>query len=356
MAVITYKWPNCDGGLIFDPESQKFHCEYCLSYFSEEELQNNAPSSENETRSSEQTQETQESPDTTVIYTCPSCGAEVVTDETTAATFCFYCHNPVVLSGKLDGKFRPDQVVPFQIDRDTAVNEFLKWAHKKKFVPRNFYSEKQLEKITGVYFPYWITDGDVYADLNTVCTRVRSWRSGDTQYTETSYFDVHRSGNIHFSDMTANALQHENLKLIEGIQPFDYSTVKEFHPSFLSGFQAEKRNIEKEQLRESMERCMAQYSNALLRDSINNYNSVRETGFICNVQNTSWRYLLLPVWVLTYKAHNKKIYTYMMNGQTGKLCGKLPIDFKRLAALFGIVSGGIILLSMLGSLLGGVFG
>ena len=151
MAVITYKCPNCDGGLIFDPESQKFHCEYCLSYFSEEELQNNAPSSEDETRSSEQTQEAPVSPDTTVIYTCPSCGAEVVTDETTAATFCFYCHNPVVLSGKLDGNYRPDQVVPFQIDRDTAVNEFLKWARKKKFVPRNFYSKKQLEKITGVY-------------------------------------------------------------------------------------------------------------------------------------------------------------------------------------------------------------
>ena len=44
----------------------------------------------------------------------------------------------------------------------------------------------------------------------------------------------------------------------------------------------------------------------------------------------------------------------MMNGQTGKLCGKLPIDFKRLAVLFGIVSGSIILLSML-TLLGGVF-
>ena len=50
MAVITYKCPNCDGGLIFDPESQKFHCEYCLSSFSEEELQNNAHSSEDETR------------------------------------------------------------------------------------------------------------------------------------------------------------------------------------------------------------------------------------------------------------------------------------------------------------------
>ena len=353
MAVITYKCPNCDGGVVFDPESQKFHCEYCLSYFSEEELLQAVPAQESETKPPEQAVE---AADTTVVYTCPSCGAEVVTNETTAATFCFYCHNPVVLSGKLDGKFRPDQVVPFQIDRDTAVNEFLKWAHKKKFVPRNFYSEKQLEKITGVYFPYWITDGDVYADLSTVCTRVRSWRSGDTQYTETSYFDVRRSGNIHFSEMTANALQHENFKLIEGIQPFDYSAVKEFHPSFLSGFQAEKRNIEKEQLRESMNRNMAQYANSLLHDSIHNYTSVRETGFHCHVQNTNWRYLLLPVWVLTYKGHNKKIYTYMMNGQTGKLCGKLPIDFKRLAALFGIISGSIFLLGMLAFLSGGVFG
>ena len=103
MAVITYKCPNCDGGLIFDPESQKFHCEYCLSYFSEEELRNNAPASENEAKASEQAQEaqvTQEAPNTSVIYTCPSCGAEVVTDETTAATFCFYCLNPVVLSGR----------------------------------------------------------------------------------------------------------------------------------------------------------------------------------------------------------------------------------------------------------------
>ncbi len=351
MAVITYKCPNCSGGLVFDPESQRFHCEYCLSYFNEEELKRSSPTSDHAEKVSEA-----EAPNTTVVYTCPSCGAEIITDETTAATFCFYCHNPIILSGRLEGKFRPDYVVPFQIDRETAVNEFLKWARKKKFVPRNFYSKKQLEKITGVYFPYWLTDGDVYADLRTVCTRVRRWRSGDTEYTETSYYDVNRSGNIHFSDIVSNALQHENLKLIDGIQPFHYSAAKKFHPSFLSGFQAEKRNIEANQLKESVERAMSQYANTLLRDSIGPYDSVRETGFSCHIQGTSWQYLLLPVWVLTYKTHSKKIYTYMMNGQTGKLCGKLPLDFKRLAALFGIIAGGIILLGVLFALLGGAFG
>ena len=30
----------------------------------------------------------------------------------------------------------------------------------------------------------------------------------------------------------------------------------------------------------------------------------------------SWKYLLVPVWVLTYRGKNDKIYYYAMNGQT----------------------------------------
>ena len=84
MAAITYKCPNCDGGLMFDPSSQKYHCEFCLSDFTQEELDALKPDDSQ-----------------AVLYTCPSCGAQIVTDETTAATFCYYCHNPVVLSGRL---------------------------------------------------------------------------------------------------------------------------------------------------------------------------------------------------------------------------------------------------------------
>lgn len=139
MAAITYKCPNCDGGLIFDPSSQKYHCEFCLSDFTQEEL--DVPEPEDSQA---------------VLYTCPSCGAQIVTDETTAATFCYYCHNPVVLSGKLTGRFAPDYVIPFQIDRDKAKEIFAGWIAKKKYVPDAFYSGRQIETMTGVYFPYWL--------------------------------------------------------------------------------------------------------------------------------------------------------------------------------------------------------
>ena len=38
MAVMSYKCPNCGGGLTFDPKKQKLVCEYCLSEFTEEEM------------------------------------------------------------------------------------------------------------------------------------------------------------------------------------------------------------------------------------------------------------------------------------------------------------------------------
>ena len=167
MAAITWKCPNCGGELVFEPSLQKYQCPYCVSTFTQEELEEMKPaesaehSPEPETAQAEDSH--QEEPETTdadhageaALYSCPSCGAEIITDATTAATFCYYCHNPVVLEGRLSGDFLPDQIIPFQIDRETAVKKFGEFIGKKRFVPKAFYNESQIEKLTGVYYPYW---------------------------------------------------------------------------------------------------------------------------------------------------------------------------------------------------------
>ena len=157
MAVISFKCPNCDGELIFDPETQKYKCEYCGSKFTQAELDALQPAESEETDagaadgSDEAEQETteQQSADTkkkegedggaeAVIYNCPSCGAEIVTDATTAATFCYYCHNPVMLGKRLEGKYLPNKVIPFKISKKEAEKRFLEYVGKKKFVPKAY--------------------------------------------------------------------------------------------------------------------------------------------------------------------------------------------------------------------------
>lgn len=348
MAVISYKCPNCGGEMIFDPESQQYKCEYCVSYFTQEALDalNPAKSNETEERSdgvaaekdTEAAEETQEA----YVYKCPSCGAELVTDATTAATFCYYCHNPVVLEGRVSGEYLPEEIIPFQITKKEAEEKFLEYVGKKKFVPRAFFDKSQIEKLSGIYFPYWMCDCKTEAELTANATKIRTWRSGDTQYTETSFYDIERSGKILLERMTKNALNNEHRLLVEGVQPYRFGERKKFSMGFLSGFQAEKRNMEREAFADEMRKEIHQYSEAMLSDTIQHYNSVmgKKTRFGEMEQN--WKYVMLPAWVLTYKGRNNEVYYYAMNGQTGKVWGRLPIDNGKVAtmcaAIFGVAA------------------
>ena len=194
MEVITYKCPNCGGDLTFDPASGKYKCEYCLSSFTQEEAEKANPKAaealngEDDAAGAQETSDAQKESSTeetkgeteqgeAVVYICPNCGAEIVTDATTAATYCFYCHNPVVLSGRLSGEYMPDFVLPFKISKEQAIEKFLSFARKKRFIPKDFFEKNQVQKMTGVYFPYWIYGGDFETDYMARGRKVRSFRS-----------------------------------------------------------------------------------------------------------------------------------------------------------------------------------
>ncbi|WP_394916544.1 TFIIB-type zinc ribbon-containing protein [uncultured Robinsoniella sp.] len=342
MAVVSYKCPNCGGDLRFDPKTQKYKCEYCLSEFTEEVLHQ-----QEEKESSGQQSAEQESRDG-LVYSCPSCGAQIITDETTAATFCYYCHNPVVLEGKLSGDYKPDQIIPFKVDKKEAVSHFLAYMKKKKFVPKAFFNKDQIEKISGVYFPFWMFECDVMGHMDATATNVRIYRIGDTEFTETRFYNVQREGGLHFEELTKNALNKANRKLVEGVQPFMLNDLQKFSMGYLSGFQAEKRDMEKRDFEDEVRREISDYSKSILKDSISGYTTVKSSNLALDTPSEHWKYILLPVWVLTYKGKDDKMYYYAMNGQTKNICGELPIDYKKVALMFAAIAIPVFLLLLLG--------
>ena len=373
MAVISFKCPNCDGELIFDPATQKYKCEYCVSIFTQEELDSmqREESTEGEVGASfaseeinqATTEEAIESADSksagvnrdsaadAKIYTCPSCGAEIVTDATTAATFCYYCHNPVILGGRLEGTFLPDKIIPFEIPKEEAVKKFLEFVGRKKFVPKAFFSKQQIESISGVYFPYWNYNAKIEGELTGEAKKLRSWTTGNMRYTETKFYNVRRKGVISLTNMTENALQKANADLARGVMPYNFDKMQDFHMGYLSGFFAEKRDIEKDGLESKLQTEARTYAERMMRDTIENYSSVSIANSNMRLRIEDWAYCLLPVWTITYKGRDGKIYYYSMNGQTGEVCGNLPVDKKKLAFVSGAVSVVIFILGLMGGLL-----
>ena len=260
MATIIYKCPNCGGDLRFEPQEQNFQCEYCLSAFSKEQMENSV---------SEQTEAAVN------VYSCPSCGAEVVTDETTAASFCYYCHNPVVLAGRLEGEYHPDGVLPFGISRQQALDIFEKWIGGKKYIPKEFYSQDQIEKMTGVYFPYWLYGCQVEGKLEAQGKKQKSWMEGNIRFIRTEEYAVSRDGTMKIQDVSRNALSKANRKLAEGVMPFEMEKLQPFEMAYLSGFLAEKRDMEKGQFEEEIKEEVCRFAGDSLRSEISGYDFFR---------------------------------------------------------------------------------
>lgn len=345
MAVVSYKCPSCGGELVFNPKTQKYKCEYCFSDYLQEELEEMNPI-EGQERKAENQEENNTGEG--VVYQCPSCGAEVVTDETTAATFCYYCHNPVVLSKRVSGAFLPDMIIPFSIDKKQAIEKFLEYVRSRKFVPRAFFNKQQIEKISGVYFPYWMVDMDMEGSLQAEGRNLRVWRTGDTEYTETKFYRVEREGSLHLEDITKNALKKADHQLAEGVLPYDISKAEKFHMGYLSGFLAEKRDIEGKELEQEVKSEAQEYGQKLLRGTVKGYSSVSVKNCHLNQQKENWDYIMLPVWTVTYKGKNGTTYYYAMNGQNGKVYGELPIDYKKVWILGGLISAVVLALGLIG--------
>ena len=184
--VLTHKCPNCGGPLLFEPKNQKFHCEYCGSTFTEQEVSDfeakqeaakvtdspissvsNAETTDEKEKitDSDQKRADENTDEEIGLFLCPSCGAEIVTDATTASTWCYYCHNPVVLTERLSGKFLPEKILPFQIERKAAEEQFLDWVGKKKFVPKAFFDKKQIHNLN-LYYLLRLTKADCHRNIH----------------------------------------------------------------------------------------------------------------------------------------------------------------------------------------------
>lgn len=338
MGVISYKCLNCGGPLKFDPATQKQACEYCGSLFTQEELerfyqQTVAQSAEQEVEKEEAAYYRADAQG--LLYTCPSCAAQIVTDETTAATFCYYCHSPVVFSGRLDGLDTPDYVVPFRLDRAQAEKIFFQWLEGKKFVPKSFCSREQLDKLSGVYFPYWLYSCKADAVLDADVVKITKRRSGNTEYTYRDSYHIRRAGEMGINNITRNALKKANRILTEGVVPFDYNGIQEFDMSYLSGFVAEVKDIGREEFEPEVYAEVQQFANQKLDATLAGYSDVRVHRRELSFKEGQWKYALMPVWTVTYRDKNKsRLYYFSINGQSGKVIGELPIDGTKLFIAF----------------------
>lgn len=326
-----YKCPACGGAIAFDSQVQMMKCPYCDTEYEmasllkyDEILKGDKADQMNWEKTAESDWDQAELEDLTV-YGCKSCGGEIIVDKTTSATACPFCDNPVVVMGRFSGDLRPDYIIPFKLDKEAAKAGFAKHLENKKLLPRVFKERKRLDEIKGVYVPFWLFDADADAEIRYKVSKNQHYSDSNYDYTKTSYYAVSRSGQTRFENVPVDGSSKMDDELMESIEPFDFSQAVDFQTAYLAGYLADRYDVQEHDSVDRANDRIKKTIEAEFEKTVTGYDSVVAEHSSIQLDNAKAKYALYPVWVMNTKWQGK-LYTFAMNGQTGKFVGDLPMD------------------------------
>ncbi|QQO07825.1 hypothetical protein [Breznakiella homolactica] len=345
---INYKCPNCAAALAFEISTQKWDCHFCNSSFNKDEL-SRISSQKGESRIEEAGWQAEAFDKNNMIaFTCPSCGGRVIAEKNTAATFCVYCHNPTVLAAQLQGEYRPARIIPFKKTKTEAVAALQNHC-KGPFMPKVFKEYARRGEMTGLYVPYWLFSAVARAGLTGRGEKVSSWSDSDYRYTKTDSYRIERQVSVPFNLVPADASERLDDKLMEDMEPFAYSQLTDFSMEYLSGHFAESYDVDAAKSSRRFEQRIDKTVTEILKGSVHGFTSYNYSLTNRDLARRTTLYVMLPVWIIMVK-YNGIIHTFAMNGQSGKISGRLPFSWKRVFAWFGTLAGAFSLLFLLGGL------
>ena len=337
--ITNYQCPGCTGPLQFSPTTGKLECEFCGGSYTPAEVEafyaEQNKKAEAAQRKADTSADSQWGEDAAHMraYSCPSCGAELLCDDTTAATACPYCGNPTVVPGQFADVKRPDYVIPFRVEKDAAVAALKQHYKGKPLLPGGFANENHLEEVKGVYVPFWLYDGEASANVVFSATRSHVHTTHNERITTTEHYRVERSGNVSFEKVPVDGSSKMPDGHMDAIEPYDYEKMVPFSMSYLPGFLADKYDVEPEDCAQRVESRCRNSAIAAMESTVVGYNACTVNHADVRLRREEPGYALLPVWLLSTKWQDKN-YLFAMNGQTGKLIGDLPVSKGRLAAWF----------------------
>ena len=342
---VDFRCTNCGASMVWNPEVDALSCDYCGNVVPVPRgegliLERPLESTENLPRGLGRELR---------VIGCRECGAKVALEGSSTSTVCVYCGSSSVLSQEANrNALRPESVVPLDLTEKQVREGFREWARGLWFRPNALKSVDRLQAV-GIYVPFWTYDCKVHsawsADSGTYYyvmvptvviingkpqTQMRQerrvrWRPSWGERDD-GYDDVLVSG--------SRGLPAEDLRRLGG---FDIEALVPYRPEYLAGWRAEEYEVDLSQAWEQAQLRVEQSQRDRCAGDVpgDTYRNLQVRNAIRDVR---WKHILLPIWSLQYR-FGSKTYTVLVHGQTGRVVGRAPYSFWKIAAVVLLVGG-----------------
>lgn len=352
MSEQEYKCPCCGADIGLDSELGQVKCDSCGNTFEPEALkEHNAESFQESSCFSWRKYEGAGNIEEGFLFSeCKACGGQFAAGKKSPVVKCPLCDAPLAACEAPLPLRRPDVVLPFSKDKDDAKKAFTSFFKKRLLLPSGFMAESRIEQIKGIYVPFWIFDCGAEGKARFDGEKEKRWSDKEYKYTRTERFMVVRGGKADFELIPIQATTALDKSYVKAIEPFDPTKGIDPKRAKLGEYPVLISDAGVETAKPDAEEIVRTTMEGLLRDSVSGYGSVRRLSRQVSVSGGTLTFGLFPVWILSTKYKNR-IYRFVMNAQTGKFIGELPLSRMKLLLMFLAVALGITLVGAVVTLL-----
>ncbi len=262
---------------------------------------------------------------------CVGCGGNVVFVGSLTSSECPYCGSPIQLDKVHDSPKRipVHGVLPFQIEKEKARQNLTAWVRSRWFAPSEFALRGVDGRFNGVYLPFWTYDsmtfsrywgerGDHYFVTVTENNQTKQER-------RTRWSSVSGSHQRFFDDVLVLGTNGMRRDMMDGLEPWPLESLQPFSQELLAGFLARTYEVELDEgfpiAKEKMDAGIASDVRGLIGGDEQRVSEIKT-----RYDAITFKHLLLPVWLLAYRYHNKS-YQIFINAVTGEVQGERPYSF-----------------------------
>jgi ribosomal protein S27E len=336
------KCAGCGGTLVFSPELQKLECGHCgsvVDFITEEKvIKKDFEQMNREFKSWDKE---------SILVKCTNCGAKEVVSDKSIAHMCSFCNSSKITSADELPGIKPNGVLPFLVGEAQATKGFMKWLRKKWFTPNDLKKTATINKFNGVYTPTWSYDTDADTSYKGTLYRKETRRRGDRTETVTVHIPVKGSRQDIFRDLLVPVGQKIDRLSFKRLEPFRYDNLRVYNTNYLAGFAANHYIVNSgDAWKSAMQVMKSTITGEIIRK--HNAHGVTRLNMDTNYNDKKYSYILLPIWVCNFK-YKQKLFNFFINGNTGKVTGKVPrsafkitmfiLSIVALFILFAVLSG-----------------
>ena len=335
MSILSTKCPNCGAPINFNRATELWECIYCGKKYSQEEMQKLNISVSNIPTTINTNQGIKKRLGEMILYHCADCKADIMSDENSFLETCVYCTSSNITKSKTNEGVAPTKIIPFKITEEEAIKKFQDIAKKRPLMPQVFHNPDNLEFVKGIYIPFWTYDIETDCKVNLTATDKTTWKESGYTYEKLDKYLVKKEGSMSFSGIITDASTHFDDNLMDSLEPFDFNELVDYNPTYLTNYLVEKYDIESNETLNRAKNKAIETSIEVIKTSVKHQNkNIDKQENIANKLNED--YIFLPFWIANIK-YKEKIYTFAINGQTGKIVCDIPLSKKRVVLLSIII-------------------